>query len=229
MLRRCSPLVAFAALLVSVTAARAQTLVPTTNPAPLVVTPAAAAPAVSPLDTATPVEGNPISDTLMTTTIAFLNQSYVSIGVLADAAGKDAYTDEELAEMIDLHHSLAEQVEEQLRVLAKSPDLDAEDVAAVNELAKLAQLNKWQCEALAGVYSGDETKEKVWQQLREAAYTELAKYSDEEETATPAAAATTTTPATTPTATTPAAPTTTATPATKPATTAGAPTTTKAK
>ncbi len=227
MLRRCSPLVAFAALLVSVAAARAQTLVPTTNPAPLVVTPAAAAPAVSPLDTATPVEGNPVSDTLMTTTIAFLNQSYVSIGVLADAAGKDAYTDEELAEMIDLHHSLAEQVEEQLRVLAKSPDLDAEDVAAVNELAKLAQLNKWQCEALAGVYSGDETKEKVWQQLREAAYTELAKYSDEEETATPAAAATTT-PAT-PSTTTPAAPTTTAAPSTTPATTAGAPTTTKAK
>lgn len=227
MLRRCSPLVAFAALLVSVAAARAQTLVPTTTPAPLVVTPAAAAPAVSPLDTATPVEGNPVSDTLMTTTIAFLNQSYVSIGVLADAAGKDAYTDEELAEMIDLHHSLAEQVEEQLRVLAKAPDLDAEDVAAVNELAKLAQLNKWQCEALAGVYSGDETKEKVWQQLREAAYTELAKYSDEEESATPAAAATTT-PAT-PSTTTPAAPTTTAAPSTTPATTAGAPTTTKAK
>ncbi len=223
MLRRCSPLVAFAALLVSVAAARAQTLVPTTTPAPLVVTPAAA----SPLDTATPVEGNPVSDTLMTTTIAFLNQSYVSIGVLADAAGKDAYTDEELAEMIDLHHSLAEQVEEQLRVLAKSRDLDAEDVAAVNELAKLAQLNKWQCEALAGVYSGDETKEKVWQQLREAAYTELAKYSDDEDTATPAAAATTT--SATPSTSTPAATTTTAAPSTTPATTAGAPTTTKAK
>ena len=223
MLRRCSALFAFAALLVSVAAARAQTLVPTTTPAPLVVTPAAA----SPLDTATPVEGNPVSDTLMTTTIAFLNQSYVSIGVLADAAGKDAYTDEELAEMIDLHHSLAEQVEEQLRVLAKSRDLDAEDVAAVNELAKLAQLNKWQCEALAGVYSGDETKEKVWQQLREAAYTELAKYSDDEDTATPAAAATTT--SATPSTSTPAATTTTAAPSTTPATTAGAPTTTKAK
>ena len=227
MLRRCSALFVFAALLVSVAAASAQTLVPTTTPAPLVVTPAATAPAASALDTATPVEGNPVSDTLMTTTIAFLNQSYVSIGVLADAAGKDAYTDEELAEMIDLHHSLAEQVEAQLRVLAKSTDLDAEDVAAVNELVKLAQLNKWQCEALAGVYSGDETKEKVWQQLREAAYTELAKYSDDEETETPAAAATT--PATTPTTTTPAAPTTTATPATKPATTAEAPTTTKVK
>lgn len=221
MVRRCSALFVFAALLVSVAAARAQTLVPTRDPAPLVVTPAATAPAASPLDTATPVEGDPISDTLITTTIAFLNQSYVGIGVLADAAGKDAYTDEELAAMIDLHHSLAEQVEAQLRVLAKSPDLDAEDVAAVNELAKLAQLNKWQCEALAGVYSGDETKEKVWQQLREAAYTELAKYSDEEETETPAAA--TTTP------TTPAAPTTTAAPVKTPATTAGAPTTTKSK
>ena len=225
MLRRCSALFVFAALLFSVAAARAQTLVPTTTPAPLVVTPAATAPAASALDTATPVEGNPVSDTLMTTTIAFLNQSYVSIGVLADAAGKDAYTDEELAEMIDLHHSLAEQVEAQLRVLAKSTDLDAEDVAAVNELVKLAQLNKWQCEALAGVYSGDETKEKVWQQLREAAYTELAKYSDDEETETPAAATTTTT---TPPAVTPST-TPTTTPVKTPATTAGAPTTTKAK
>ena len=225
MLRRRSAFFVFAALLIATTSARAQTLVPTKNPAPLVVTPAATAPAPSPLDTATEVEGDPISDTLMTTTIAFLNQSYVSIGVLADAAGKDAYTDEELAEMIDLHHSLAEQVEAQLRVLAKSTDLDAEDVAAVNELVKLAQLNKWQCEALAGVYSGDETKEKVWQQLREAAYTELAKYSDDEETETPAAATTTTT---TPPAVTPST-TPTTTPVKTPATTAGAPTTTKAK
>ncbi|MBA4019447.1 MAG: hypothetical protein C0483_19960 [Pirellula sp.] len=225
MLRRCSAPLVFAALLMVNAAASAQTLVPPATPAPLVVTPAPAAQAASPLDTATEVEGDPISETLMTTTIAFLNQSYVSIGVLADAAGKDAYTGDELAEMIDLHHSLAEQVEEQLRVLAKTPGLDAEDVAAVNDLAKLAQLNKWQCEALAGVYGGDESKEKIWQQLREAAYTELAKYSDEEETETPAAAATT--PTTTPT-TTPAAPTTTAAPDKTP-TTAGAPTTTKAK
>lgn len=218
MLRRRSAFFVFAALLIATTSARAQTLVPTKNPAPLVVTPAATAPAPSPLDTATEVEGDPISDTLMTTTIAFLNQSYVSIGVLADAAGKEAYTDEELAEMIDLHHSLAQQVEDQLRLLAKTPGLDAEDVAAVNELVKLAQLNKWQCEALAGVYSGDETKEKVWQQLREAAYSELAKYSDEEET--PAAAATTTpSAAPAPTTTVPA----------KAPSTAEAPSTTKTK
>ncbi|MGC3971519.1 MAG: hypothetical protein QM775_30505 [Pirellulales bacterium] len=146
----------------------------------------------SPLDDAS-IEGDPFSETLMTTTISFLNQSYVSIGILADAAGKDVFEGEELAELLDLHHTLAEQVEEQLRVLSKVPGLDAEDVVAINELVKLAQLNKWQCEALAAIYEGDDSKQTVWQQLREAAYKELAKYSEEEtETATPAATAPTT-------------------------------------
>lgn len=155
--------------------------------------PAAAASASALLDDATADDGDPFSETLMTSTVSFLNQSYVSIGILADAAGKDVFEGEELAELLDLHHTLAEQVEQQLRALAKAPGLDAADVAAINELVKLAQLNKWQCETLAEIYAGDETKEKVWEQLREAAYKELAKYSDEE----PAATSTDARPATT--------------------------------
>lgn len=185
---------------------------------PAVVKPAA--PATLPTGSATPLsasaaatagsteEGDPFSETLMITTVSFLNQSYVSIGILADAAGKDTFEEQELADLLDLHHTLAEQVEEQLSVLAKAPGMDAADTAAINELVKLAQLNKWQCEALAAIYGGDDSKQVVWQQLRQAAYKELAKYSDEEDpAATPAASATPT--STKPAATTASAPATT--------------------
>lgn len=200
----------FCALVVAVESTFAQ--------APAVVKPAA--PAALPITSASPLsanaaptagseeEGDPFSETLMITTVSFLNQSYVSIGILADAAGKDAFEEQELADLLDLHHTLAEQVEEQLSVLAKAPGMDAADTAAINELVKLAQLNKWQCEALAAIYGGDDSKQVVWQQLREAAYKELAKYSDEEEaSSTPAASATP--PSTKPAATTANAPATT--------------------
>ncbi len=120
------------------------------------------------------------SETLFVTSVAFLHQSFIGIGMLAETAGSGAYDGQAAADLLDTHHSLAEQVESQLRSLAAAPGLDDADREAIGELVRVAQLNKLQCEALAGFWEGDSVKEKTFETLREAAAKELDRYGEEE-------------------------------------------------
>ncbi len=150
----------------------------------------AAAPTATPLPIAGPPEAPPpagtgeeadvFTETMLTTTIAYLNQGYMSIGILADAIAAGAYEEEQARALLEAHEALAEQVEAQLRTLAKSPGLDQEDVAAVNELVKLAQLNTLQCTTLAAVFEGNDSQDAVWEKIRAAALKELEKYGEDE-------------------------------------------------
>ena len=122
-----------------------------------------------------------ISETIGTMTGAYLNQAYLSIGILGDAVGADVYEPEEAKELLDVHLGLAEQAELQLTALSKSPDLDAEDAAGVQQLAKIAGLIRTQGETLMAVWAGDESKIDVWTKLREETAGEIEKFFGEEE------------------------------------------------
>jgi hypothetical protein len=123
-----------------------------------------------------------ISETIGTLSGAYLNQAFLSIGILADAAGKDVYNDEEAQELLDVHLGLAAMVEQQLQALAKLPDMEPEEAKTIATLVKIAGLIKQQGETLNAVWGGDETKAPLWEKLREETGRELDLFFDEEPT-----------------------------------------------
>src|SRR5689334_16486112 len=58
-----------------------------------------------------------VSETIGTLAGAYLNQAYLSIGILGDAVGADVYEPSEALELLQVHLELAEQAERQLTAL----------------------------------------------------------------------------------------------------------------
>lgn len=136
------------------------------------------------LHAAEETEDDPFSETFMTVTVSYLNQSFLSLGILGDAYVKDTYEDEQAGELLGVHFDLAESVEKQLTLLSKSKQLDAEDVKTITQLAKIAGLIKSQAMTLEDIWNGDESKVKLWNELRDQTAKALAEFgSDARETA----------------------------------------------
>jgi hypothetical protein len=138
----------------------------------------------TPLGPAAPaVEGevDVVSETLGTMAGAYLNQAYLSIGILGDAVGAEVYEPSEALELLQVHLELAEQAEQQLTALSKSPDLEPSDAAGVMQLAKIANLLRQQGQTLQSVWAGDEAKIPAWEKLREETAAEIEKFFGEDE------------------------------------------------
>lgn len=140
--------------------------------------PAGPAEPSAPLDVA---DDDVVSETIGTLAVAYLNQAYLSIGILGDAVSQEAYEDADALELLNVHLGMATMVAEQLQKLAKSPALEQEDTAELRRLIHIAELIKRQGETLAAVWSGDESKIAVWEKLRDDTGNEIEKFLGEDE------------------------------------------------
>lgn len=122
-----------------------------------------------------------VSETIGTLAAAYLNQAYLSIGILGDAVAEEIYEDADALELLEVHLGTATMVSEQLQKLAKSPAMDQEDAGELRQLIQIAELIKKQGETLAAVWSGDESKIAVWEKLRDQTGTEIEKFLGDDE------------------------------------------------
>jgi len=146
-----------------------------------------------------PVDDDPFPDTFMTMSVSYLNQAFLSIGILGDAYASEAYEDRQAGDLLQAHFDMALHVETKLKELAASKGLDEEDRRTINRLVKIAGLVRTQVETLEEIWNGDETKVKTWNELREQTAKELTAFGGATPREQPAAGpAATTPPATTP-------------------------------
>lgn len=163
--------------------APAPSITPTTTattPATPVSTSAAALPPVVGLDTDTAADA--VSETFLTMTLAYFNQSHLGAGIFADTVASEVYEDEDSGELLGAQVALAQQVEQQIISLSKAPGHDREDLEVIEGFKKLAQLNRIQWETLRDVLGGDESKSKIWDEVRDTMLKELEQYAEEEPT-----------------------------------------------
>lgn len=136
-------------------------------------------PAAKPTDGASDVAG----DTIGTLAGAYLNQAYMSVGILADAEANNVYEADEAQELLDVHLGLVTMVEEQLQKLAKSDGLDKDDIATIATFIRIAGLIKAQGTVLNEIWNGKNEKTEQWEKLREITGDELDKFFGEEDVA----------------------------------------------
>jgi len=163
----------------------------TTTTAATPVSTGAALPPVVELNTTSDADAaaDAVSETFLTMTLAYFNQSYLGSGIFADTVAGEVYEDEDSGELLGAQVALAQQVEEQIQALGKAPGHDRDDLEVIEGFKKLAQLNRIQWETLRDVLGGDESKSKIWNEVRDTMLKELEKYADDEpaDAATPAA------------------------------------------
>jgi hypothetical protein len=121
-------------------------------------------------------DDDPFPDTFMTMSVSYLNQAFLSIGILGDAYASDAYEDEQAGELLGAHFNMSVHVETKLKELAASKTLDDEDRRTISRLVKIAGLVRTQIETLEEIWNGDETKVKTWNELREQTAKELTAF-----------------------------------------------------
>jgi hypothetical protein len=122
------------------------------------------------------IDDDPFPDTFMTMSVSYLNQAFLSIGILGDAYASEAYEDEQAGELLGAHFNMALHVETKLKELAAAKGLDDEDRKTINRLVKIAGLVRTQVETLEEIWNGDETKVKTWNDLRDQTAKELAAF-----------------------------------------------------
>jgi len=154
------------------------TATPATTPATPASTTAAGLPAIAGLDTDAAADA--VSETFLTLTLAYFNQSYLGSSIFADTVNSEVYENEDAGELLGAQVALAKQVEEQILALAKAPGHDKDDLEVIEGFKKLAQLNRIQWETLEQVLGGDQSKQKIWEEVRDTMLKELEKYGDEE-------------------------------------------------
>jgi hypothetical protein len=127
-------------------------------------------------ETAPPHASNErLLETLGGLSAAHLYQSYLNIGMLADAVEKETYTQSQAEEMLATVVGLMATVDKQLDRLAKN-DLSAEDKQDVERIRSLSALLRVQVVALRAYWSTGsaqqaaryhDAREKAWQGLSE--------------------------------------------------------------
>jgi hypothetical protein len=134
------------------------------------------APAGASAKAPTAEDADPFPDTFMTMSVSYLNQSFLSIGILGDAYASKAYEDEQAGELLGAHFQMALHVETKLKELAASKALDEEDKKTIERLVKIAGLVRSQVETLEAIWNGEEEKVKTWNELRDQTTKELAAF-----------------------------------------------------
>lgn len=150
----------------------------TATPATPVSTGAAGLPTVVGLETDAAADA--VSETFLTLTLAYFNQSFLGSGIFSDTVNSEVYENEDADELLDAQVALAKQVEEQILALAKAPGHDKDDLEVIEGFKKLAQLNRIQWVTLQEVLGGDEAKQKIWEEVRNTMLKELEKYAEDE-------------------------------------------------
>jgi hypothetical protein len=123
-----------------------------------------------------PVDDDPFPDTFMTMSVSYLNQAFLSIGILGDAYASEAYKDEQAGDLLQAHFDMALHVETKLKELAAAKGLDEEDRRTIERLVKIAGLVRTQVETLEEIWNGEESKVKTWNNLRDQTAKELTAF-----------------------------------------------------
>jgi hypothetical protein len=123
-----------------------------------------------------------VGEAIGTLSGAYLNQAYLSLGLLADAEAGNVYKLEEARELLDAHLGLVLIVEKQLQALAKASSAEKDEVETLRALLKIAGLIKSQGQVLHNLWNGDEKQAAVWDKLRQETGDELDKFFGDDET-----------------------------------------------
>lgn len=103
----------------------------------------------------------------------YLYQSYLNVGLLADAVKNDTYTKEEAAALLSTIMTLLQTVDAQMQKL-ENVGLDEEEVAAVKQVRKISGLLKAQAGHLQTHWNTDaKAPLDQYQQVRRQSWTEL--------------------------------------------------------
>ncbi|HYV34459.1 MAG TPA: hypothetical protein VE988_02070, partial [Gemmataceae bacterium] len=114
-------------------------------------------------------------ETLGSLSAAHLYQSYLNIGMLADAVEKEGYSQEQANNMLATVVSLMNVVDKQLDKLAKA-DLGAEEKNDVERIRELSGLLRVQVAALRAYWlTGQQEQATRYQAAREKAWTALSE------------------------------------------------------
>lgn len=102
-----------------------------------------------------------------------LYQSYLNVGLLADAVRNQSYTKEEAADILNTIVPLMQTVDAQMRKL-EDIDLDQDEAAAVKEVRRISGMISLQAEHLKAYWkTGDKTSLESFQGVRRESWVEL--------------------------------------------------------
>jgi hypothetical protein len=166
-----------AVLLVVVVAGAVYWSRPPASPPPAAGQPAPAAPkaAASPAVDAAPKPNERLLEMLGSLSTAHLHQSYLNIGMVADAVENETYTEAQGREMLATVAGLMDVVDRQLARLAKM-ELNSDDKEAVQHIRNISSLMRVQLVSLQAYWETGESKHaKRYHQAHEQAWKALSE------------------------------------------------------
>jgi hypothetical protein len=132
--------------------------------------PAQAPPAKAPLETPTSV----LTETVGLLAGVQLYQTYLNIGLLADARAEGTYETADVELLLQSVYKPLVIVEKQLEKVGKLKGMTKEDTEALGQLTKIAGLLRQQGEELTAFWnSGEEAKGKKYEATRQKSWTEI--------------------------------------------------------
>ena len=117
--------------------------------------------------------------TVLTETVGLLAgvqlyQTYLNIGLLADARAEGTYETQDVETLLESVYKPLAAVEKQLDKVAKLKGMTKEDIEALGQLTKIASLLRQQGEELTAFWnSGEEVKGKKYEATRKKSWTEI--------------------------------------------------------
>lgn len=111
-------------------------------------------------------EGTTVKEAFGAVTMAWVIETHFAIDILADAIAKEVYELEDGESVLGYFESLVGINQLSFRSLAKSDELDAAEKRLMRDLNKVCGLFLKQCEALRGIWDGEEAAVDEYNNLR---------------------------------------------------------------
>lgn len=124
-----------------------------------------------------PSTADQIAETLGATMVAYVAESHINVGLIADGFAGEAIKGEQATALLQLCNNFLDQVEPRLTKLSKSKDLGDADKKAFSDTAELAKLIKGEASALEKFVDSEEDDDKEkYGKAREKAQAKLDKF-----------------------------------------------------
>lgn len=124
-----------------------------------------------------PSTSDQIAEALGATMVAYVAESHVNVGLIADAIAAEAIKSEQATGLLQLCVNFMEQVEPRLTKLSKAKDLGDADKKAFSDTAEIAKLIHEEAKALEKfVDSEDEDDEAKYTKAHDKAQAKLDKF-----------------------------------------------------
>lgn len=118
-----------------------------------------------------------IAETLGATMVAYIAESHINVGLIADSFAGDAIEAEQATALLQLCKNFLDQVEPRLSKLSKAKDLGNEDKKAFLDTAEVAKLIQAEAAALEKFIDSEEEEDREkYGKAREKAQAKLDKF-----------------------------------------------------